>query len=354
MRKYFSCFLVVLLLAIASNVYAEGSFSATSSSKQVEQNGTFNVILSGNSVGRVNINVENGSCSTSSLWYEEKTQSILCNAGSSGTVKVTVMPQRGFSDSEGNLYSPGSKVLSVEVKEKTTTKTTEKVEVKTTTTKKNTTTVNSTKTTKKETTNTTKTDVVTTKEKTTEDKKDNNDMILDNNYESLQLSKSEIDSSLENTGMIISEIKIGNSIYPALKAKDNNLLKSDDGNYYIYDSNTEKFTNKVMLIHLNNRDFFVDNDIENATSVLAGDKTIMGEKLADRYYKIKVLNSEGEFIYYIYETTEESMQLFSEDLFACKNVDVNSKNNSMYLIVFGFVLFIIGLLTFVYIKFWRK
>lgn len=352
MRKYLSV-LVVLLLVMTTNVYAAGSFSATLSSKQVEPNGAFNVTLSGSSVGRVNISVENGACSTSSLWYEEKTQSISCSAKSSGTVKVTVMPQRGFSDSEGNLYSPGTKVLSVEVKEKTTTKTTEKVEVKTTTTKKNTTAVNSTKSTKKETTNTTKTDVVTTKEKTTEDKKDN-DMILDNNYESLQLSKSEIDPSLENTGMIISEIEIGNSIYPALKAKDNYLLKSDDGNYYMYDSNTEKFTSKVMLIHLNNRYFFVDNAIDNATSVLVGDKTIMGEKLADRYYKIKVLNSEGEFIYYIYETTEESMQLFSEDLFACKNVDVNSKNNSMYLIVFGFVLFIIGLLTFVYIKFWRK
>lgn len=359
MRKFMSV-LIVVLLSLTSNVYAAGSFNASLSSKQIEPNGTFNIVLSGNSVGRVDIKVNNGNCSSTSIWYEEKTQTISCSAGNAGVVTITVTPQRGFSDSDGNLYSPGVKNLSVEIKKKEITEPTTKTTTKAPTTKST-----AKVTTNKRTTTSTKVNekstIINTQKNTTTkagsttlavDKKD----VFTYNDKEINLSEAELDSSLEQEGISITNIKIGNTNYPALKIKDNYLLRSDDDVYYLYDSNLSKFINKVNLLNINNRQYFIDNDIDNATAITVGNKTMMGEKLEDRYYKIRVLNNKGEFVYYVYETTEESMQLFSSSLFTCadENCEEINDKTSLYVVIVGLVFFIVGLLIFVYFKLWRK
>lgn len=355
--KRFLSILAFILLVLTCDVYASGSFSVSTPNNQIGSNSTFNITLRGSSVGRVDIKVENGTCSVSSLWYEEKTQSITCHAGNKGTVRVTVTPQRGFSDSDGNIYSPGVKVLNLEIKE-----------TETTTAKTNTTTkkVTTTSTTKKMESNTSSNIKTTTKTTTTKNrnevtkstsslKDESKKSVLTYNNKEIHLSRNELDSSLETNDMLITDIKIDNISYSALKIKDYYLLKSDDDNYYVYDNKESKFINEVKLINIGNRHFFVDNSLDNTTVVTIGNTTIRGEKLADRYYKIKTLNNEGESVFYIYETTEGSMQLYEESLFTCNNEKEKTIDNiNWYITGLGFIFFIIGLLIFVYVKVWRK
>lgn len=358
--KRFLSILAFILFILTCDVYASASFSVSTPNNQIARNSTFNITLSGSSVGRVDIKVENGTCSASSLWYEEKTQSITCRAGNKGTVRVTVTPQRGFSDSDGNIYSPGVKVLNLEIKE------TETTTAKTNTTTKKATTISTTKKLEVNTVKTssnvkTTTKTTTTKnrnevtESTSSSKDESKKSVLTYNNKEIHLSKNELDSSLETNDMLITDIKIDNISYPALKIKDNYLLKSDDGNYYVYDNKESKFINEVKLINIGNRHFFVDNSLDNTTVVTIGNTTVMGEKLADRYYKIKALNNEGKFVFYIYETTEGSMQLYEDSLFTCNNEKEKTIDNiNWYITGIGFIFFIIGLLIFVYVKVWRK
>ena len=109
MRKIRVLFLGILMYAMfVLNVNA-ASFGMTSSTKTVAPNSTFTIKVGGDCIGRVNLSVSNGTLSSTSVWVEQGYQSVAVTAGSSGTVTVTASPVTGFSDSDANIYNPGSR-----------------------------------------------------------------------------------------------------------------------------------------------------------------------------------------------------------------------------------------------------
>lgn len=116
MRKIRVLFLGILMYAMfVLNVNA-ASFGMTSSTKTVAPNSTFTIKVGGDCIGRVNLSVSNGTLSSTSVWVEQGYQSVAVTAGSSGTVTVTASPVTGFSDSDANIYNPGSRSVSVSIK----------------------------------------------------------------------------------------------------------------------------------------------------------------------------------------------------------------------------------------------
>lgn len=116
LKKILFLALTFCLLVPMSAYAATPSFYVKASASSVSPNGTFTVTVGGQSVGRVNISVKNGTASPSSLWLENNETKITVKAGGSGTVTVTATPAEGMSDLDGNLYSPGSKNVSVTIK----------------------------------------------------------------------------------------------------------------------------------------------------------------------------------------------------------------------------------------------
>lgn len=115
--KVFACLFLVLSCTFYTRetIYA-ASFSMSASTSTVQPGGQFTVTISGvDCTGRVNLSASNGSVSPSSLWVENGSVSANVTAGSSGTVTVTATPEAGFSDSNGEIYSPGSRSVSVSI-----------------------------------------------------------------------------------------------------------------------------------------------------------------------------------------------------------------------------------------------
>ena len=110
------CGLLALLLIMGSWEVMAASFSMHASTGTVSPGATFQVTITGNDcIGRVNLSVSNGTLSASSVWIEDDSASVTVTAGSSGTVQVTASPVVGFSDGNGELYSPGSRSGSVNI-----------------------------------------------------------------------------------------------------------------------------------------------------------------------------------------------------------------------------------------------
>lgn len=91
------------------------SFGMSSSVREVAPNGTFVINVGGDSIGRVDLKVTNGTLSTNSVWVEMGYVSVTVTAGGSGTVTVTATPVTGFSDADANIYNPGSRTVSVNI-----------------------------------------------------------------------------------------------------------------------------------------------------------------------------------------------------------------------------------------------
>ncbi len=91
------------------------SFGINSSTKEVLPNGAFTISVGGDCIGRVDLSVSNGTLSTNSVWVEQGYASVTVTAGGSGKVVVTATPAIGFSDADANIYSPGARSVSVNI-----------------------------------------------------------------------------------------------------------------------------------------------------------------------------------------------------------------------------------------------
>ena len=107
-------FSIAIMLASIIELNA-ATFSMSSSTKQISPNGTFSVSVGGDCIGRVNLSVTNGTLSTSSVWVEQGYTTVTVTAGSSGQVTITATPETGFSDSDANIYNPGSRSVTVKI-----------------------------------------------------------------------------------------------------------------------------------------------------------------------------------------------------------------------------------------------
>ena len=117
-KQIVSLLLVLMMLITSLTRVDAASFSASASASTVSPNATFKVTIQASGcVGRVNISATNGTItSENSIWIENGSATVTVKAGNSGTTIVTVAPQTGFSDLDGNKYSPGTKTVSVTVK----------------------------------------------------------------------------------------------------------------------------------------------------------------------------------------------------------------------------------------------
>ncbi len=108
-------FVVLMLMGNLTKAQA-ASFSISASRGSVSPGGTFQVTISGSDcTGRVNLSVSNGTLSESAVWVENSSYTVTVTAGSSGSVSVTATPAEGFSDGNGDIYSPGSRTVSVAI-----------------------------------------------------------------------------------------------------------------------------------------------------------------------------------------------------------------------------------------------
>jgi len=108
------CFIWITFLIFITSVEA-ASFNISSNVKEIEPNKTFTIKVGGDCIGRVNLTVSNGSLSSSSVWVEEGYVNVSVTAATSGKVTVTATPTKGFSDSDANIYNPGSKSVTVTI-----------------------------------------------------------------------------------------------------------------------------------------------------------------------------------------------------------------------------------------------
>ncbi len=110
----FSIFTIFTIFFVGEQVDA-ASFNLSSSTNQVSANATFTIKVGGDCIGRVDLKVSNGTLSQSSVWVEQGYVSVSVKANSSGVVTVTAIPVTGFSDSDANIYNPGSRSVTVRI-----------------------------------------------------------------------------------------------------------------------------------------------------------------------------------------------------------------------------------------------
>lgn len=115
MKKIYVIILFTFILILLGGNVKAATFKMTTSKTQVNPNETFSVSLGGDCIGRVNINVTNGTASTNSVWVEQNYQTVSIKAGESGSVTVTATPTIGFSDADANEYKPGSRSVKVTI-----------------------------------------------------------------------------------------------------------------------------------------------------------------------------------------------------------------------------------------------
>lgn len=127
MKKYIGILMIIVFILMLWGVPVNAaSFGISSSKRQVNPNESFTVSIGGQCIGRVNINVSNGTASTNSVWIEQNYVSVTIKAGGSGSVVVTATPAPGFSDPNANEYSPGARSVAVTIYQKTSSSGTQK------------------------------------------------------------------------------------------------------------------------------------------------------------------------------------------------------------------------------------
>ena len=93
------------------------AFSMYASKSSVSPNETFTVTLSGKVTGNIYISVTNGTASDKQVWIENNSVKVTVKAGSSGTVTVKATPGKGLSDNNGKAVSDtSSATVSVSIK----------------------------------------------------------------------------------------------------------------------------------------------------------------------------------------------------------------------------------------------
>ncbi len=108
------CLALVAAVGFPVIAMAVGGSFHVSAPDTVAPGETFEVSLSGNSVGRVDLQVTNGTLSETKIWFE-KTGSFKVTAGQSGEVTIVITPAAGFSDLDAEIYDPGVKTVKVQI-----------------------------------------------------------------------------------------------------------------------------------------------------------------------------------------------------------------------------------------------
>lgn len=385
------------------------SFGMSSSVREVSPNGSFTISVGGDSIGRVDLTVTNGTLSTNSVWVEQGYVSVRVTAGGSGTVTVTATPVTGFSDADGNMYSPGSRTVSINISSNSSSSSSNG-------SRPNTPTVN------KSGDNNLSSITINNGELTPSFNKDTLDYKVNLNADvsrvTINATPSDSKSKIEGTGE--KELNPGhNSIEIKVTAENGNIktykldlyvdetpqvyldykkskvgiirnfdevtipegfnkedLKINDytistfskdaltiiyginelneKSFYLFDKEQKEIINKFIPLNINNRIIYI-TDYESKKRNITLD-TIKIEDTEVNCYKFKneennycllnVVNNEGKNIEYLYESSENTIQLFPEFL-------LKEKKNNINLLIYiciGLIIIPISIIIYLLLK----
>lgn len=390
MKRYLAITIIILILILWELPVKAASFSIRASKTQVQPNETFTITVGGECIGRVNINVSNGTTSTSSVWVEENYKTVTITAGGSGSVTVTATPVVGFSDSDANEYNPGARSVTVQIEQASTNTPSNTNSVQTPannnkpTTNPQTPKYEDTRSTNNMlssistnignlspefNTNTSEYTVQLPKEATSiiinatasdnkaringvgEIKVEPGDnvivitVIAENGAERKYTINAYVDETPQvylkykekNIGVVrnLKGVNILEGFNEAQHTIDNNTIKifnngkfsiiygineQNEKNFYIVDTTKNECTSKIIPIIINNQTFYLV-DIENEkqgfekTTVTINNIETIGYKVKEgfeSYFLLSVMNNQGEMIDYLYETKENTLQLYSQ------------------------------------------
>lgn len=389
MRKKFLLIFSLLCFLLPINLVWAASFNLRSSANSVKPNGTFTISVGGDCIGRVNLSVSNGSLSSSSVWVEQNTQTITVTAGSSGSVTITATPQTGFSDSDANLYNPGARSVTVGINSGTSNPgTTNPVDKKSGNNKLKSLTIDSyelnpvfsedtylytinltedVKTitinavadhakakvtgageiTLKPGTNVIEIEVVAengakktyTIKAFVEEKPDvfikyqNAEIGIVKNYEGVQIPEGFTEKTIEIDGKSV--IAFSNSKMTIIYGVD----KDNNKAFYLFDTEKNTITSALKPLNINEHPVYVmslekNKDDWKITKLSINDQEIEAYQNTknDNYYLVQVMDNNGKIIYYLYEKSENSFQIFPEFLKDC-SIETVKKSAPNYILL---------------------
>ena len=372
------------------------SFNLTSSTKQVSPNGTFTVSVGGDCIGRVNITVSNGTPSTSSVWVEQGYQTITVKAGSSGSVTVTASPVTGFSDPDANIYNPGSRSVTVNISSPSNPSTSQ--------TKPTTQTKPPVQAPVKSSNNNLSSLTTSIGELSPKFNSDTNEYSLNlpGDITSIKIDATSSDSKAKINGLGDVSLKPGNNTINITVTAENGSTKDYKINVYVDDTpqvtipqgfteNTKEidnhtitlFTNKNITViyglnEKNEKYFYLYDDIKNEclskfiplsignhnlyiidptfknNNLTLSTITISDEKIdcykfgdnVDNYCLISSINTDGKALEYLYESTENTVQLYPSFLAS----SLEKSNNVIVYILSAFLLLSVCISAFLFYK----
>lgn len=398
MKKYKLIILALVMTFISLLPLDAASFSMTSSKKQVAPNGTFTIKVGGDCIGRVNLSVINGTLSESSVWVEQGYVNVTVKAGTSGAVSITASPVTGFSDSDANMYNPGTRTVTVNISTNTSSSNIKKsnnnnlssltvsvgelsptfdskiteytlnLEAQITSITLNGKTsdskakvegfgeislhpgnneINVTVTAEDGTKKTYKilAYVDETPQVYLDYKKDEIGIVT--NYEGLTLPE----------GFVKEEQKLNDKTIFIFKKDNINLIyginQDKEKNFYLFDKEKGKILNKITVISILNKEILIIDSKINGnlteTLITINDKEITAYKYKDKenYYIFNALNNEGKTLKYLYESNENNIIQFPEFL-----LETNKSNlkNIIICILSSLLLISLTLLALIFLK----
>ncbi len=129
-------------------------------------------------------------------------------------------------------------------------------------------------------------------------------------------------------------------------------------NFYLFNPNTKELESKLTHLNINNRDFLILDREEKRENVFL-DTMVIGElevdcykfnTNGDNYCLFQVLREDGVKVEYLYEKTENTMQLYQD---FSTNAFITSNNDNKIIFLLGSLLFLaVGTIFFLLI--WKK
>ena len=403
MKKIKLIIFSLLTIVLWTNTVNAASFNMSSKTSSVAPNGSFTISVGGDCIGRVNLSVSNGTLSQSSVWVEQNYVSIKVTAGGSGKVTITATPATGFSDSDANIYNPGSRSVSVNITSGSTSpskpNTSGSADKKSSDNNLSSLSINIGELSHKFDKNKTEytlnlpasTEKIIIEGKASDSKAKitglgetklsvgNNtiDIIVtaENGSKKTYTIKAYVDETplvylnykddkigiIRNVssiptleGFTNNELNIDNNLITIFTKEDISLIyginEKGEKSFYLFNKDNHKIEDKINQIKINNKDYLISERDNNKNDTININETeITCSKLnSDNYCLLNVLKEDGTIKKYLYEKTENTIQLYNE-FKACPEAKSENQNIIIY-VLSSIIVLTMGIIVFLIYK----
>lgn len=397
MRKLKLILLSLFLMLVYITPIKAASFNMTASTKQVSPNATFTIKVGGDCIGRVNLSVSNGTLSTNSVWVEEGYVSVKVTANSSGEVIVTATPEAGFSDTDANIYNPGSRTIKVNIGTSNATTNPDTSSKKSNDNNLKILTIEEGKLSpefnaslteytlelnedvRSLTINATATDAKAKVEGTGKiDLKEGNNTInivvtaengakktytinayieetpqayLTYNSQKIGILNADISNTFLKEFEKVEQSIDGKTIFIYNQENLHVVYGIDDAKekgFYLIDKEKNEIINKIIPLKFENRDVYVVASDEKLVTINDTEVPCKQIENADNYCILNTISKNNEIIKYLYESSENTIQLYPEFLISCESNE--PKQNNIAYLVSTILILVIGALGYLAYK----